>query len=240
MRGRKQGLADMKAAVAFAVRPEIKSRLLEGLSPSQLDEVLAAGRSRRLFAKHVVVHAGDQASEVYLLCSGRAQYFAVSDEGEKIILHWLMPGDPFGVLAFVPEVRTHIISVEIVESGSAIVWDRVRVLALAEKFPRLSENVIGVMYKLLIRMFYIHMSLSNRSAAHRLRQAVLDLSFGIGHAGPRGVEIDITNEELAAMANVTLFTASRYLSEWQRRGAIEKKRGTILVRSRERLLSVEV
>ena len=50
-----------------------------------------------------------------------------------------------------------------------------------------------------------------------------------------GIEFDITNEELANAANITPYTASRILSEWQRIGAIRKNRGKILVRSPERL-----
>jgi CRP-like cAMP-binding protein len=49
------------------------------------------------------------------------------------------------------------------------------------------------------------------------------------------LEFDITNEELANAANITLYTASRILSEWQRTGAISKRRGRIVVRSTERL-----
>ena len=47
-------------------------------------------------------------------------------------------------------------------------------------------------------------------------------------------ESDITNE-LANAANITLYTASRILREWQRTGAIRKQRGKIVVRSTERL-----
>jgi len=50
-----------------------------------------------------------------------------------------------------------------------------------------------------------------------------------------GIEFDITNEEMANAANITPYTASRILSEWQRNGAIRKRRGKIVVHSTERL-----
>jgi len=50
-----------------------------------------------------------------------------------------------------------------------------------------------------------------------------------------GIEFDITNEELANAANITPYTTSRILSEWQRTGAIRKQRGKIVVRSTEGL-----
>ena len=47
----------------------------------------------------------------------------------------------------------------------------------------------------------------------------------------RTVLTAITNEELASAAAITLFAASRFMSEWQRSGAVVKTRGKILVRS---------
>lgn len=230
----------MKAAVALVAQPEAKSKFLEGLLPNQRADVLAAGRLRRFFAKQVLQHAGDPASRLCLLRSGRAQYFAISDEGDKVILHWITPGDSFGLAAMVPESRSFLLGVEMVESGSAIVWERDRLRSLTARFPRLFENALTITYDGFVRLLCVHMSLSSRSAAHRLRQTVVDLCYGIGRSVSRGVEIEITNEELASMAHVTLFTASRYLSDWQRRGVVEKKRGSILLRSPQRLLSFDI
>jgi hypothetical protein len=41
---------------------------------------------------------------------------------------------------------------------------------------------------------------------------------------------------LASEANISLFTASRLISAWQREGILEKRRGKILLRFPERLL----
>jgi CRP-like cAMP-binding protein len=48
--------------------------------------------------------------------------------------------------------------------------------------------------------------------------------------------IDITNEELANQGGITIFTVSRLLSDWRRRGLLTKSRGRIIVRSPEDLL----
>jgi CRP-like cAMP-binding protein len=46
-----------------------------------------------------------------------------------------------------------------------------------------------------------------------------------------GIEVELTNEELADASATTLFAASRLVSDWRRSGAIAKKRGKILIRS---------
>jgi CRP-like cAMP-binding protein len=56
--------------------------------------------------------------------------------------------------------------------------------------------------------------------AQRLAHILICLSEVIGQKVPGGVEFEVTNEELASAANITPFTASRLLSEWQRNRAI--------------------
>jgi CRP/FNR family transcriptional regulator, nitrogen oxide reductase regulator len=61
------------------------------------------------------------------------------------------------------------------------------------------------------------------------------LAEGIGQKVPGGVELDIRNEELANDANISIFTASRLLSAWQREGILVKRRGKVLLRFPDRL-----
>jgi CRP-like cAMP-binding protein len=80
-----------------------------------------------------------------------------------------------------------------------------------------------------------HAALCSESARQRLASVLLGYASRMGERVSGGVELDITNEELANAANITPYTASRILSEWQRTGAIRKQRGKIVVRSIERL-----
>jgi CRP-like cAMP-binding protein len=49
--------------------------------------------------------------------------------------------------------------------------------------------------------------------------------------------VDATNEDLSALANVSAFTTSRLLAQWQRDGTIVKKRGGVTIRFPEALLA---
>lgn len=66
-------------------------------------------------------------------------------------------------------------------------------------------------------------------------QASLPRAFRDG----AGIELNIRNEELANEANITVFTASRLLNEWQRQGILTKSRGKVVLRSPETLMSSE-
>jgi len=53
----------------------------------------------------------------------------------------------------------------------------------------------------------------------------------LGRTGREGIELDLTNEQLAVTAHVSLFTATRKLSKWQDLGILKKHRGKIVLRS---------
>jgi CRP-like cAMP-binding protein len=67
-----------------------------------------------------------------------------------------------------------------------------------------------------------------------LAHVLLTLAPLIGQKTPDGIQLDVTNEELADSVNITPYTTSRLISEWQKAGALGKRRGKILVRSAER------
>jgi CRP-like cAMP-binding protein len=81
-----------------------------------------------------------------------------------------------------------------------------------------------------------YVALSSRTARERLARVLATLAPSIGQPVRGGIELPVTNEELADSANITHYTASRLLSHWKKHGAIGKQRGKILLRSPERLL----
>ncbi len=131
----------------------------------------------------------------------------------------------------------YLVSAETVKHSSALVWNRATIRKFAVRYPRLVENALLIAFDYLIAYRAMHVSLTCHTARQRLATVLVGLATGIGHAVPGGIELDVNNEELANEANVTPFTASRLLSEWQRNGMVLKNRGKVLLRSPEQLLS---
>jgi hypothetical protein len=80
-----------------------------------------------------------------------------------------------------------------------------------------------------------HAALSSQAARERLAHILLEYRSRIGEKTSGGIELDVTNEELADAANITSYTTSRLISEWQKIGAIRKHRGKIVLLSNKRL-----
>ena len=81
-------------------------------------------------------------------------------------------------------------------------------------------------------------ALVSHTARERFADVLTYLAQGIGEKVLGGFKFDATNEELASAANVTAFSASRLLSEWQDNGDLLKRRGRVLLRFPEVSLSL--
>jgi CRP-like cAMP-binding protein len=226
----------MPASKIVAVPSGLKSRLFEGLAQRDLETIRAAAEERRHRANSVITNQGNPAEQLFLLTGGRARYFYLTQDGHKTLLLWLTPGDILGGAAFLSSPSKYLMSTEAVKDSSFLVWNRPTIRSLAANYPRLLENALSMGSVYLGWYLADHVALVCDTARERLAQILIHLAEAIGQKVSGGIEFDVTNEELASAANITPFTASRLLSEWQTNHAVLKRRGKVLLRSPERLL----
>jgi CRP-like cAMP-binding protein len=211
-------------------------RFLDGLPPRDRELVLSSAASRKFSANSVITTQGDPADRLYLLVSGCVRLFYTTADGRKILLLWLSQGDPFGAASLLAKRRPYLLSAEAVKDSEVLVWDRATFRGYVEKFPQLVENAFATAAEYVEWYMNAHVALTCYTARERLASVLLGLSRAIGEKVHDGIEIDVTNEDLANSANITPYTASRLMSEWQKGHAIVKRRGKVLLRSAERLL----
>jgi CRP-like cAMP-binding protein len=217
-----------------------KPRFLEGVPASDLQLIMAASRSRRFVANSVAINQGDPADYFFLLSRGSARHFSISEEGRKVLLLWLAPGDVFGGSAILQEPSSYLFSTEVVKDSLVFVWHRNMIRDLVARFPSLQQNALSIASDYIAWFHASHLALISHTARQRLARVVTSLAHGIGRKVADGMELEITNEQLANAANVTPFTASRLLSEWRRNGALTKSRGKVVLRAPERLFLHEL
>ena len=225
----------MTVAPSTGLSMGLRPRFLEGLPPVDLKVILTAATQRHLSANSVITNHGDSANYFFLLTKGRARFFYITEGGRRILLHWFGPGEIFGVMALLPNPSAYLVSTEMVKDSLVLVWDRATIRDLVARYPRLAVNALSTASEYLALCVATHVAMTCRNARERLAEVLVNLTRGIGQDVPGGVELDVTNEELANAANITPFTASRLLSEWQRNGALVKSRGKVLLRSPKRL-----
>ncbi len=215
---------------------ERQPRFFEGLDLADVRTIMAAGTQQRFSANSVIARQGYSAGHLYLLLTGRLRRFFTTIDGQKIVLLRVTAGEIFGDAALLSKPQEYLVSSEATTNTTTLVWSRSTIRGLCARYPRLLENALLISFDYLAGYRTAHASLICESAPQRLARVLANLADGIGHKVQGGVELDVRNEELADEAHISLFTASRLLSTWQRQGTLEKRRGKILLRFPARLL----
>jgi CRP-like cAMP-binding protein len=115
-------------------------------------------------------------------------------------------------------------------------WDRPTIHRLAAQYPVIWQNAFEMLILGVGPFIEFYGSQLYDSAPQRLARVLLHVAEALGRRNANGIEVSIRNEDLAHAANVTLFTASRLLNQWQRKKLIVKTRRKIVLRCPECLL----
>jgi CRP-like cAMP-binding protein len=217
------------------VGSDVRSLFLDGLAPLERKIILGTATRRRFRANSVTTNQGHPADHLFLLTKGLARCFIIADDGRKFLFQWIGPGDIFGSRAVLSVHSAYLFSTETVADSSGLVWERPTIRDLVERYPRLLENALLCASDYVAWHLAAHIDLACHSARQRVARVLVALARTIGSKTSGGIALHITNEVLANAATVTAFTASRLVSEWQRNGALVKRRGNILLVSPEKL-----
>ena len=215
---------------------ETPPNLLSGMTADQRKLVLQSAELQKIRAGRVIFHGGDRATSLFLLRKGRVKYYRVTKKGDEVLLWWVAPGDVFGIGSLLSTPLPYIGTAEAIDDCEMLVWSRKRIRSLAATNELLAENAIQISMHYMAACVDRLVGVTSDTAEQRLVRTILLLGRRFGHAGSSGVELSITNEYLGRLANVSPFTASRYMKQWVRQGAIQKRHGKILILSPETLL----
>lgn len=215
---------------------KLRPPFLQDLASSQVSEILAAAKQLRFLANSVVTNQGHPATRLYMVLSGSARSFYLTQGGQKLHVYSFPPGEMFGGMAMVARDSEYVVTTEAVSDSHMLVWERASMREFALKCPKLLDNALSIAADYLNMTIATQVALSCHTARQRLAEVLVNLASGVGRRVGGGIELMVRNEDLATAANITPFTVSRLISEWQRTGMLAKSRGKVLLPSPERLL----
>lgn len=219
---------------------KLRPPFLEDLAPTDIGEILAAAKQLRFLPNSVVTNQGHPATRLFMVLSGGARSFYLTQGGQKLHVHSYPPGEMFGGMAMVVRDSEYIVTTEAVKDSHVLVWDRASMRKFVVRYPKLLDNALSIAADYLNMSIATQVALSCHTARQRLAEVLVNLASGVGRRVGGGIELSVRNEELATAANITPFTVSRLISEWQRTGMLAKSRGKVLLPSPERLLLQDV
>jgi CRP/FNR family transcriptional regulator, nitrogen oxide reductase regulator len=217
--------------------PNLAIPLLTGLSPYEEADILAQGRVLKVVPKTHICTEGDQAEHLFVVLKGRVKYSRLTAEGDEIILRLFTPGETFGLATLLPSPPNYLGTGVAMFAGELLVWNHEEISQLSDRYSQIKTNALRIALLLLGTVSDRHASLFEGNASHRVARALIDVGRRSGEIRPQGIDVHITNEQLGSLADVSRFTASRVLSDWDKAGVVTKERNAVRIHSPEGLLS---
>lgn len=211
----------MKLAPAV-LPPAFRSTFLDGLTPPEINALLKAAKQEEISAHQVIQREGDSANRLWLLVTGLVVVYRLAHDGNKVFVGWGVPGDTFGLATVLRQPAHYIVTIEAVQKGLLYAWDLPSCTKLLLGCSSISKAVNSVAAGYLETVINVLSTRAFQGAQQRLARVVFESARQIGRAGREGIELDLTNEQLAVAAHMSLFTATRKLSKWQKLGMLKK------------------
>jgi CRP-like cAMP-binding protein len=204
--------------------------LFSNISPADCREIISAARKEDYSRRQTIYLEGDPVRKIVLLTSGCVKIVQVGQNGCEVILRLTGPGEALGMVGSNGQSR-HCSAAKALRASTAFVWDAAVFDSLAARFPALRRNTAHILCKCLEELEGRFREISTEKVATRLSHEMLRLLNQIGRRANGGVQINLSREELAQLIGTTLFTVSRLLSDWDRRGIVTTRRESVTVKS---------
>jgi len=219
-------------ACAFASQTAAIQRFLlfSDLSNADCATIISAARQKRFLKKRIIFIDGDPIEQVVLLLSGSAKMTQLGHTGTQVILRLNRLGDVLGGFGTALKDR-QCCTAETLEDCRALVWESATFGPLTDRFPVLRRNVLRILEERLRDLEERFREVSTEDVASRLSSQLVRLASQIGKQETGGVQINLSQQELAQLTGTTLFTVSRLLSQWKKEGTVTTRRESVSIRS---------
>jgi len=201
---------------------------LGDLSAAARADLDAAARHFELAEGEALFREGDEARRVYAIEHGRLKVTQGTPDGREVVLNLAGPGDVLGCSALLRR-PAHPASAVAVSYAEVQAWPAPVMQALMARHADLTAAMLGVVGRRFEELRGRFTDLATQQVEQRLARALVRLAHQLGRRTGEGIVVEVSREDLAALTGTTVFSASRILADWSRRGLIGAPRGRIVI-----------
>lgn len=205
-----------------------RNSLFRGLPPRTIEQIAALALRRSYEAEAVVFMRGDPGDSLYGVVTGRVRISASAPGGKEVFLNVMERGDAFGEIALL-DGQPRTAAATTLSAAELIVIQRRDFLALVQREPKLAVHLIELLCK-RVRWTSEQMEDSSLlSAPARIAKRLLSLADSHGRSTAAGVQLGISQEQLARFLGLSRQIVNKHLQTWKRNSWISLGRGSIVV-----------
>jgi CRP-like cAMP-binding protein len=172
---------------------------------------------------------GDPADYLYVLTSGQAKLMQTNPNGQNVTLRTLYPWQMFGALGAVREMASYPASAQALEDSAALAVRSDFFHTMLDTRPYMSFDLMQLMTSYIQEMQARYRELATERVEQRVASTLLRLAAQTGTKAGKEIELAFSRQDVAEMTGTTLYTVSRLLSEWERRGIIATGRERVSI-----------
>ena len=207
-----------------------QSDFLRGIEQHLHADILRRGD--RIHAKpgETVFHQGDLARKCYLVVNGRLKLTKLHEQGKSVVAHYINPGELAAAIAVFRE-KDYPVTAKTVGPTELVAWDKQTITDLMATYPQLALNMLRVAFDRLEDLQTRYLELFAEQVEQRIARALLRIMRQSGRKTDDRILIDfpLSRQELAEYTGTTVYTVSRAVSAWEKKGWVISKRERITV-----------
>jgi CRP-like cAMP-binding protein len=204
--------------------------VFSGLTKEQLARLDQSGQRAELPPKATLFRQGEPALKCYLIQRGRLKLAKLNEAGQEAIIRYIAAGEMAAAVA-VLKGRDYPVTAEAVEATEVTGWNKSTFLRLLHAHPEIAVNMLGVVLDRLEEVQQRYLELCSESVEQRIARSLLRLMQRAGSRRADGVliELPLSRQSIADYSGTTLYTVSRTLSSWGKKGWIRSGRERVLI-----------
>jgi CRP/FNR family transcriptional regulator, cyclic AMP receptor protein len=205
-----------------------RTGLFRGLPSATIQRISALSFRRSYHHGAIVFSQADPGDALYGVITGKIRISASSPDGREMFLNIMEPGDTFGEIALL-DGRHRTATASATAPSELIIITRDHFLDLLEREPKLISHVIQLLCQRIRWTSGLAEDSALLSVPARLARRLLSMGKLHGHEIPNGVELTISQEEVARFLGLSRQAVNQYLQDWKLRGWLTLGRGKIVI-----------
>lgn len=204
--------------------------LFNGLDNDKLVSIMEDSSREEYPADKLMFFQGDPAETFYVLAKGSIKLFQTTPEGDQVVLHYLKAGEAFGIIAVLREID-YPVTAQAVTDCVVYAWSHAIIKSWIFKEPQIAINSIRILSHHILEFQNRIRELATEKVEQRVARALLRLAQQSGKKTKNGVQINLklTRQDIAEMTGTTMFSVSRMMHKWEKKGIINSSREFIVI-----------
>jgi CRP/FNR family transcriptional regulator len=203
-------------------------QLFAGLSPEELQQIVAVTTVKQLAKGEYLFHEGDAPRGFYIMQAGAVNVHRVNASGKEQVIHVFRAGESFAEATLASE-KGYPADARAIEASQVLLIQKDGILALLRRQPELAIRMLGAMSTHLRVIVGQLDDLTLKDIETRLANWLIKRCPDRESTRPVRIELKSTKRVLAAELGTVSETFSRTLAKFRAEGLLAVKGSTFTV-----------